>query len=149
MDKVTRQCPQTTTFSKRKESRSGIEPRSFRLPASRLTARPNRLKKDTFYTCVQSKKNTFVPSLCTFLLYKTEITSPPSRAALHSNYTCVPNKNDTFYTCVPNIKRTSVPSSCTFCTRMKLYSYRTVLHSNYACVPSKKDTFMHLSSARN
>ena len=33
MDKVTRQCPQTTTFLKRKESRSGIEPRSFRLPA--------------------------------------------------------------------------------------------------------------------
>ena len=26
------QSPQTTTFSKRKESRSGIEPRSFRLP---------------------------------------------------------------------------------------------------------------------
>ena len=25
--------PQTTTFLKRKESRSGIEPRSFRLPA--------------------------------------------------------------------------------------------------------------------
>ena len=33
MDKVTRQCPQTTTFLKRKESRSGIEPKSFRLPA--------------------------------------------------------------------------------------------------------------------
>ena len=33
MDKVTRQCPQTTTFLKRKDSRSGIEPRSFRLPA--------------------------------------------------------------------------------------------------------------------
>ena len=33
MDKVTGQCPQTTTFLKRKESRSGIEPRSFRLPA--------------------------------------------------------------------------------------------------------------------
>ena len=33
MDKVTKQCPQTTTFLKRKESRSGIEPRSFRLPA--------------------------------------------------------------------------------------------------------------------
>ena len=32
-DKVTRQCPQTTSFLKRKESRSGIEPRSFRLPA--------------------------------------------------------------------------------------------------------------------
>ena len=45
MDKVTRQCPQTTTFLKRKESRSGIEPRSFRLPAYRLTARPNRLTK--------------------------------------------------------------------------------------------------------
>ena len=27
------QCPQTTTFLKRKESQSGIEPRSFRLPA--------------------------------------------------------------------------------------------------------------------
>ena len=32
-DKVTRQCPQTTNLLKRKESRSGIEPRSFRLPA--------------------------------------------------------------------------------------------------------------------
>ena len=42
-DKVTRPCPQTTTFLKRKESLSGIEPRSFRLPAYRLTARPNRL----------------------------------------------------------------------------------------------------------
>ena len=42
-DKVTRPCPQTTTFLKRKQSRSGIEPRSFRLPAYRITARPNRL----------------------------------------------------------------------------------------------------------
>ncbi len=42
MDKVTRQCPQTTTFLMRKESRSGIEPRSFRLPTERLTAGPNR-----------------------------------------------------------------------------------------------------------
>ena len=32
-DKVTRQCPQTTTFLKRRESRSGIEPRPFCLPA--------------------------------------------------------------------------------------------------------------------
>ncbi len=39
MDKVTGQCPQTTTFLKRKESRSGIEPRSFRLP----TLTPYRL----------------------------------------------------------------------------------------------------------
>ena len=45
MDKVTRQCPQTTTFLMRKESRSGIEPRSFRLPAYRLAARPNQLTK--------------------------------------------------------------------------------------------------------
>ena len=43
MDKVTRQCPQTTTFLKRKENQSGIEPSSFRLPAQRHTARPNRL----------------------------------------------------------------------------------------------------------
>ena len=33
MNKVTGQCPQTPTFLKRKESQSGIEPRSFRLPA--------------------------------------------------------------------------------------------------------------------
>ena len=32
-DKVTRQCAQTTTFSKRKASRSGIEPRPFYLRA--------------------------------------------------------------------------------------------------------------------
>ena len=32
MDKVTRQCPQATTFLMREESRSGIEPRTFRLP---------------------------------------------------------------------------------------------------------------------
>ena len=31
-DKVARQCPQTTTFLKRKESRGGIEPRPFCLP---------------------------------------------------------------------------------------------------------------------
>ena len=31
-DKVTRQCPQTTTFEE-KESRSGFEPRSLCLPA--------------------------------------------------------------------------------------------------------------------
>ena len=46
-DKVTRQCPQTTRFEekkrKKKKRRSGIEPTSFRLPAYRLTARPNRL----------------------------------------------------------------------------------------------------------
>ena len=32
-DKVTRQCTQTTTFLNRKNSRSGIEPKSFCLPA--------------------------------------------------------------------------------------------------------------------
>ena len=32
-DKVTRPCPQTTNLLKRSESRSGIEPRPFRLPA--------------------------------------------------------------------------------------------------------------------
>ena len=32
-DKVTRQCPQSTTFLKRKESRSGIESMYFCLPA--------------------------------------------------------------------------------------------------------------------
>ena len=33
MDKVARQCTQTTTFLKTKESRSGMEPKSFLLPA--------------------------------------------------------------------------------------------------------------------
>ena len=44
MDKITRQCPQTTTFLMRKESRSGIatEVLPLDLP-NRLTARPNRL----------------------------------------------------------------------------------------------------------
>ena len=49
-DKVTRQCPQTTTFIeetitffKKKESRSGIEPRRFCFPAKqRFTAGPKR-----------------------------------------------------------------------------------------------------------
>ena len=41
-DKVTSQCPQTTTFEE-KESRSGFELGSLCLPASRLSARPNRL----------------------------------------------------------------------------------------------------------
>ena len=37
-DKVTRQCPQTTTFLKRKESRSGgTEPRPFCFLHTRLT----------------------------------------------------------------------------------------------------------------
>ena len=36
MDKVTRQCPQTTTFLMRKESRSGIEPTSFRFQPNAL-----------------------------------------------------------------------------------------------------------------
>ena len=36
MDKVTRQCPQTTTFLKRKESQSSIEP-------SPSTYQPNAL----------------------------------------------------------------------------------------------------------
>ena len=32
-DKVTGQCPQTTTFLKRKDSRRGFEPRSLFVPA--------------------------------------------------------------------------------------------------------------------
>ena len=47
-DKVTRQCPQTTTFEEKGEpKRYRTEPRSFRLPAYRLTARPNRLSIQT------------------------------------------------------------------------------------------------------
>ena len=62
MDKVTRQCPQTTPL-KRKESRSGIEPRSFRLPAYRLTARPNRLSLFRFGSPFSLKKLWFVDTV--------------------------------------------------------------------------------------
>ena len=39
----------------RKESRSGIEPSSFRLPAYRLTHKPNRLSKIAPLTCTPEK----------------------------------------------------------------------------------------------
>ena len=42
-DKVTRQCPQTTTFEEKEGKKSGFESRSLCLPAYRLTARQNRL----------------------------------------------------------------------------------------------------------
>ena len=43
-DKVTRQCrQQATNFFKRRDSRSGMEPRPFCLPAQRLTARPHQI----------------------------------------------------------------------------------------------------------
>ena len=71
MDKVTTQSPQTTTFLKRKETRSGIEPRSFRLPmVDGLTARPNRLtpcvsKMYSFYSrCLNRIEPVFMRS-CT------------------------------------------------------------------------------------
>ena len=47
---------QTTTFLKRKENRSGIEPRSFGLPALRVTARPNRL--------TSTRDTTVLPEVC-------------------------------------------------------------------------------------
>ena len=46
-DKVTRQCPQTTTFEGRR-AEAVIEPRSFRLPAFRLTYRPKRFSGGWF-----------------------------------------------------------------------------------------------------
>ena len=64
--KVTRQCPQTTAFLKRKESRSRIEPKPICLPVCRLTARPNRLyvvtetcqiEWSTWYSCMQLLKH--------------------------------------------------------------------------------------------
>ena len=42
-DKVTRQCPQTTTFVKREESRTGIEPEVLEITSR--TAGPNRLTR--------------------------------------------------------------------------------------------------------
>ena len=40
--KVTRQCPQTTTFLKRKESQSRVQPRSFCLPLGQTGSRPDK-----------------------------------------------------------------------------------------------------------
>ena len=58
MDKVTRQCPQTTTFLKRRESRSGIEPRPFC-----LTAGPDWLTLGTWtYRCICRAKHWSVSS---------------------------------------------------------------------------------------
>ena len=45
-DKVTRQCPQTTTFLKRRERRSGIEPRPFCLPPQRHLWPQNIMKEE-------------------------------------------------------------------------------------------------------
>ena len=41
-DKVTRQCPKTTAFLKRKQSRSRIEPRPFSLPTKKANTLPYR-----------------------------------------------------------------------------------------------------------
>ena len=56
MDKVTGQCPQTTTFLKRKESRSGIEPRSFRLPTLPLGQTGSLMKKKKKRNKTKNKK---------------------------------------------------------------------------------------------
>ena len=77
-DKVTRQCPQTTTFFKRKESRSGIEPRSFRLPAYRLTARPN-LSPSNFFSTPQLSSTSPLPTTTTTT---TTTTTPRSKLLL-------------------------------------------------------------------
>ena len=62
-DKVTRQCSQTATFLKRKESRSSLEPRSFRLPALyRHTARPNRLSISAWQSGVSHNYVVIIPS---------------------------------------------------------------------------------------
>ena len=61
MDTVTRQCPQTTTFFKRKESRSGIEPEVLPLTSLTPYRRPNRLTNDDddcFYTALSSRLTT-------------------------------------------------------------------------------------------
>ena len=57
-DKITRQCPQTTTFPNRKESRSGIEPRSFCLPRAIVSwctgpNQPHRAATGNVKTCVE------------------------------------------------------------------------------------------------
>ena len=57
-DKITGQCPQTTTFPKRKESRSGIEPRSFCLPRAIVSwwtgsNQPHRAATGNVKTCVE------------------------------------------------------------------------------------------------
>ena len=62
-DKVTRQCPQTTTFLNKRESRSRIESRLFCLPAWYLTSGPNQLAQMSqhgcglYFNCVQPSEH--------------------------------------------------------------------------------------------
>ena len=58
---VGRQCPQITTFLKRKESRSGIKPRSFRLPflIGRMFVRePSRKYSSKLYSGSKKPRST-------------------------------------------------------------------------------------------
>ena len=52
-DKVTWQCPQTTTCLKRKESRSGIEPRPFCLPLGQTSSQWNPGVFVLFESCTE------------------------------------------------------------------------------------------------
>ena len=63
-----------------KGSRSGIEPRSFRLPALRLTARPNRLTKyvASFHSLISTQ--TFRVALTVSVDRRAEVKSAPSVA---------------------------------------------------------------------
>ena len=63
-DKVRRQFHKPQLL-KRKESRSCIEPRSFRLPAYRLTARPNGI---SLSTCQQATYKARVTTVATIVM---------------------------------------------------------------------------------
>ena len=51
-DKVTRQCPQTTTLLKRKENRSGVEPRSSAYQPNALPLGPTDSQPKKILTLV-------------------------------------------------------------------------------------------------
>ena len=64
MDKVTRQCPQTTTFRKRKESRSGVSNRgpSAYQPNALPPGQTGSRKAECKVTITHSKSHTTVSS---------------------------------------------------------------------------------------
>ena len=78
MDKVTRQCPQTTTFFEEKG-----EPKRYRteiLPLTSLTARPNRLSQNLYNNCPFI--NPVLPRASVLCRFRVQGLSRPNGASL-------------------------------------------------------------------
>ena len=144
MDTVTRQCPQTTTFLKTKESRSGIEPRPFCLPALPLGQTGSHSNQ-----CLLAALNTdgigctrFSRVLGLSLLYLILVDSLRLKKNKKIEQTVV---WDILYTYIVGIFNSDIISYivryiyiCRASTRPSLGNprpYRRVTHDRYPCMP--------------